>query len=76
MEADYMEETKNILFRNILNNILKEKGLGPLDLIKESGLKEPDDKCLIMYINGKRDTFPLAKMEKIFEKFVDFEVKK
>lgn len=55
---------------------MEENKLGPLELIKKSGLKPPDDKSLIMYMNKKQNTFPLKKMEKIFEKFVNFEVKK
>lgn len=46
------------------------------DVARQSGLSEVDCKALQNFINGNKDTFPLIKMEKIFEKFVDFEVKK
>lgn len=64
------------MFRDIIKKIMEVNEIGPLDLVKNAGLKEPDDKSLIMYLNKKRSTFPLSKMEKIFDKFVDFKVKK
>lgn len=63
------------MFREILLNIKEKHGLNASQICKESGLAYPDDKSLQGYMTGQKKTFPLKKIEKIFDRFVELKLK-
>lgn len=63
-----MQENKE-LFIPALKKIMEEHNIKAPALAKKAGLTAADGKNLISFIAGKRDTFPIKKLESIFVAF-------